>query len=73
METEAPTVLSVPSCRDWRAADDDEYYASGIRAQAEDSPSMAAYPRERILANFRVLARTNVFLRAVAAQSAGSD
>ena len=70
METEAPTVLNVPSWRDWRAADDDEYYPRGIRAQAADSPSLDAQPRERILANFRVLARTNVFLRAVAAQSA---
>jgi len=70
METEAPTVLSVLSQRHRRAADDEDFYSQGDPLQIEEPLGLNAHPRERILANFRVLARTNVFLRAVAAQSA---
>ena len=73
MVTEAPTVLSEPSWRPWRATDDDDFSACGATAGRADLLELAPDPREPILANFRVLARTNSILRAVAAQAASGD
>jgi hypothetical protein len=73
MITATPTVLHVPLSRHWRSTEDDDFYSCGIPAQHEEAESLDTNPRERILANFRVLARTNVFLRGLPARSASGD
>jgi hypothetical protein len=52
---------------------DDDFSASGAPAESDEPLEMDPDAREPILANFRVLARTNFILRAVAARSASDD
>ena len=73
MVTEAPTVLRLPSWRPWRATDNDDFPVSGTLTESEQPLELDPDPRERILANFRVLARTNVLLRTVPARAATGD
>jgi hypothetical protein len=73
MVTSGPPVLDVPSSRHWHSTERDDFYSWGIPAQNEETESLNPNPRERILANFRVLARTNVILRGLPEHAASGD
>jgi hypothetical protein len=48
--------------------EENEYYTDPITLTAETGEGAQSSPRERILANFRVLARTNLVLRGAATE-----
>jgi len=73
MVKEVSPVLGSPSWRHWRATEEDESHSRESGSQTEESRSLHSNPRERILANFRVLARTNVILRTEPARAATGD
>jgi len=64
MATTASLEINIPSPEDRPAPAQDELKDQQAPAQAEESRPASDDPRQPILSNFRVLARTNVILRA---------